>query len=59
VGAGAGTLGSFVSAGSQDSDFSDPIHQIVTNGLFTQDYGGATLIRHLHGRGHRHQPDRR
>jgi hypothetical protein len=44
AGTGVSTLGSFQAAGSQDSDFTDPLHQIVSNGLFTQDYGGATLV---------------
>jgi hypothetical protein len=45
TGTGVSTLGSFQVAGSQDSDFTDPLHQIVSNGLFTQDYGGgATLV---------------
>jgi hypothetical protein len=43
-------LGSFQVAGSQDSDFTDPLHQIVSNGLFTQDYGGdATLVSTFSG----------
>jgi hypothetical protein len=44
AGTGVSTLGSFQTSGSQDSDFTDPLHQIVSNGLFTQDYGGATLV---------------
>jgi hypothetical protein len=44
AGTGVSTLGSFRVTGSQDSDFTDPLHQIVSNGLFTQDYVGATLV---------------
>jgi len=44
VGTGSGSFGSFQSSGSQDSDFSDPLHQIVSNGHFTQDYGGGTTL---------------
>jgi hypothetical protein len=44
VGTGSGSFGSFQSSGSQDSDFSDPLHQVVSNGHFTQDYGGGTTL---------------
>ena len=44
VGTGSGSFGSFQSLGSQDSDFSDPLHQVVSNGHFTQDYGGGTTL---------------
>jgi len=44
TGTGTGTFGSFQSFGSQDSDFTDPLHQIVTDGHFTQDYGGGDTL---------------
>jgi hypothetical protein len=44
TGTGTGTLGSFTSSGSQDSDFTNPAMQIVSNGQFTQDYGGGSTL---------------
>jgi hypothetical protein len=44
TGTGTGTLGAFTSSGSQDSDFTNPAMQIVSNGLFTQDYGGGSTL---------------
>jgi len=44
IGTGSGTLGAFQSTGSQDSDFTDPLHQTVQNGHFTQSYAGGTLF---------------
>jgi len=44
AGTGTGTLGSFQSSGFQDSDFTDPFHQTVTNGHFTQDYGSGNTL---------------
>ena len=44
AGTGTGTLGAFQSSGFQDSDFTDPLHQIVSNGHFTQDYGSGTTL---------------
>ena len=41
VGTGSGSFGSFQSWGSQDSDFNDPLQQVVSNGHFTQDYAAA------------------
>ena len=37
-------MGAFQSSGSQDSDFTDPLHQIVSNGHFIQDYGSGTTL---------------
>jgi len=44
TGTGTGTLGAFTSSGSQDSDFTNPAMQVVSNGLFTQDYGGGSTL---------------
>ena len=44
TGTGTGTFGSFQSSGFQDSDFTDPLHQTVTNGHFAQDYGGGNTL---------------
>ncbi len=44
TGTGTSTLGSFQASGSEDSDFTDPLHQTVTNGHFTQDYGGGNTL---------------
>src|SRR5262245_64889231 len=44
IGTGSGTLGFFQSTGSQDSDFTDPLHQMVQNGHFMQDYGGGSTL---------------
>ena len=44
AGPDTGTLGSFQSSGFQDSDFTDPLHQIVSNGHFTQDYGSGNTL---------------
>ena len=44
IGTGSGALGAFQSTGSQDSDFTDPLHQTVQNGHFTQSYAEGTLF---------------
>jgi len=50
VGTGSGSFGSFQSLGSQDSAFSDPLQQVVSNGYFTQDYvRGTTLFATFSG----------